>query len=132
MKGYVGNIETETLQNENFLKVLYTGPKSQLTVMCIQAGDDIGDEMHSHDQFTRVESGSARVIIDGEEATIGADEAVIIPMGAHHNIVNASSTETLKLYTVYSMPDHVDGAVYATKADLAAAEGGEHVPQAVA
>jgi mannose-6-phosphate isomerase-like protein (cupin superfamily) len=123
MKGYAGNIEAETLENEHFLKVVYTGPKSQLTVMCLQPGEEIGDETHEHDQFTRVEAGLARVIIDGEEMTIGADEAVIVPMGAHHNIVNASDTELLKLYTVYTMPDHKDGGDYPTKADLIAAEG---------
>jgi mannose-6-phosphate isomerase-like protein (cupin superfamily) len=113
---YIANIEEETLKNENFRKVLFTGPKSQLVVMTIQPGDDIGAEIHEdHDQFIRIESGIALVIIDGIEKRVEDDWAIVIPAGAEHNIVNRSETEVLKLYTIYSPPEHKDGTIHDTK-----------------
>lgn len=120
MKGYVGNIEKETLENENFRKVLYTGKNSQLVVMDIPAGEEIGEEVHALDQFIRVESGSARAILDDAEHMLEDDWAVVIPAGTRHNIINISLEKSLKLYTIYSPPEHRDGVVHATRAEALA------------
>ena len=116
MKGYVGNIEQETLNNENYRKVLYTANKSQLVVMTIQPGDEIGEETHDLDQFIRIEAGEALVTLDGVEHRLEDDWAVVIPAGTKHNVVN-NGNEALRLYSVYSPPEHKDGTVHVTKVD---------------
>ena len=122
MKGYVDNIEELTQGNENFRKVLYTAKFSQLVVMNLKPGEDIGMEVHQLDQFFRVEHGSGKAILDGVEHVVGDGFAIIVPAGTQHNIVNTSSTEPMKLYTVYSPPNHKDGTVHVTKADAEANE----------
>jgi mannose-6-phosphate isomerase-like protein (cupin superfamily) len=115
MKGYIKNIEEETKNNSNFRKVLYTGKHSQLVVMSLKSGEDIGKEVHQHnDQFIRIESGSGLAYIDGVETPISDDWAVIIPAGAEHNITNTGNTE-MKLYTLYGPAEHRDGVVHATR-----------------
>lgn len=117
MKGFIANIEEETLANENFRKVLYTAPHSQLVLMSLQPGEEIGEEVHELDQFFRFESGDGKVVIDGVESMVADGSAVVIPEGARHNVINTSSDKALKLYTIYSPAEHVDGVVHATKQD---------------
>lgn len=122
MKGYVTDIEQATLANEFFRQVLFTTGKSQLVLMAIQPGEEIGDEVHpEHDQFIRLESGAGKVIMDGQGSEIKADFAFVIPAGTQHNVVNTSN-EVMKLYTVYTPPEHKDGTVHKTKAEADAAE----------
>ena len=116
MKGFVTNIEKETLDNGNFRKVLYTASYMQLVVMSIPAGEDIGEEIHGQDQFIRVEEGEAVAVLDGTEHTVGADTAIVIPAGTKHNIINRGESD-LKLYSIYAAPHHEDGTIHATKAD---------------
>lgn len=116
MKGYVANIEQETLKNTDYRRVLYTAKNSQLVLMNIQPGDEIGLETHHLDQFIRIEQGEATAILDGVEHNMEDDFAVVIPAGTEHNVIN-TGTEELKLYSVYSPPEHKDGVVHATKAD---------------
>lgn len=120
MKGYVGNIEKETEENENFRKVLYTGKFSQLVVMALQPMEEIGEETHTLDQFIRIEKGTGKAILDDVESEIADDFAIVVPAGTKHNFVNTSETEPMKLYTIYSPPEHLDGTVHATKADAQA------------
>lgn len=116
-KGYVTNIEEATLTNTDFRRVVYTGAHSQLVLMSIMPGDDIGQETHTLDQFIRIEQGSGKAVLNGtEEHELYADFAIIIPAGTSHNITNVG-TEPLKLYSIYSPPEHKDGTVHATKAD---------------
>lgn len=123
MKGYVGNIEKETENNENFRKVLFTGPKSQLVVMTLQPGEEIGEEVHEdHDQFLRIEEGEGKAILDGEEFELKDDWAVVVPAGVKHNIINTSDAEKMKLYTIYAPPEHPEGTVHRTKAEAMEAE----------
>jgi len=128
MTGYFGHIEKETEKNKYFRKVLFTGKHLQLVVMCLQGGEEIGKEIHNTvDQFFRVESGKAIFILnDTETHTIGAGDAAIVPAGTWHNVINASKTEVLKLYTVYTPPNHLDGTIHKTKADAEAAEKSAH------
>ena len=124
MHGYIGNIEKATLENENFRAVLYTGPDSQLVVMSIQPQEEIGKEAHSIDQFIRVEAGRGEITI-GERVEIVSDGfAVVVPANTMHNVVNVGE-ELLKLYTIYTAPQHKDGTVHKTKAD-AEADPDEH------
>lgn len=116
MKGYVGNIEEATLENNNFRKVLYTAQNSQLVVMSINPGEEIGAEVHHLDQFIRIETGSGKAILDGVEHIITDGYAIVVPAGTNHNVINTSE-EVMKLYTVYSPPEHKDGVVHATKDD---------------
>ena len=116
MNGYVTNIEKATLENENYRKVLYTAKNSQLVLMTIQPGDEIGEEIHELDQFIRLEAGKARVTLDGIEHSLEDDWAVVIPAGTKHNVVNVGD-EPVRLYSVYSPPEHKDGTMHATKAD---------------
>lgn len=117
MVGYVANIEDQAEENENFRKVLFTSKHTQLVVMTLGVGEDIGEETHlQNDQFIRVESGSGQAILNGEVFEIEEDYAVIIPAGVKHNIVN-TGTKKMKLYTLYSPPDHKDGTVHKTKQD---------------
>lgn len=126
MAGYVSNIEQETEQNENFRKVLFTAPHSQLVVMTLQPGEEIGMEVHpDNDQFLRIESGSGKAILSGEESAIGDGFAVIVPAGTQHNIMNTGSGK-MKLYTIYSPAHHPVGTIHKTKADAEAAEAAEH------
>lgn len=125
MKGFVDNIEKLSLENENFRTVLYTAKNSQLVVMSLLPGEEIGMEVHHLDQFIRVEAGQGKAILDGVEHDISDGFAVVVPAGANHNIVNTSQTEKMKLYTVYSPPNHKDGKIHVTKADAEADEG-EH------
>ncbi len=121
MKGYSTDIETDTTQNTFFRKVLYTGHNSQLVLMSLQPGEEIGLEVHSdRDQFFRIEQGTGEVHIDGNAITVKDGSAVIVPAGAEHNIINTSSDQLLKLYTIYSPPEHKDGTVHATKHDAEA------------
>ncbi|WP_309661028.1 cupin domain-containing protein [Sphingomonas sp.] len=120
MKGYCANIETRTVENENFRRVLYTGKNLQLVLMTLQPGEEIGAEVHpDRDQFFRFEEGSGAVDIDGVENKVEADFAVIVPAGARHNVRNTGSAP-LRMYTIYGPPEHIDGLVEATKADAEA------------
>ena len=124
MKGFAQNIEAQTLANDNFRKVLYTGPHSQLVLMSLNPGEEIGMEVHNdNDQFFRFETGQGKVIIDGNEYDVTDGFAVVVPAGAQHNVVNTGSGK-LKLYTIYSPAHHKDGIVRATKAE-AEADGPE-------
>ena len=116
-KGYIVHIEKETLGNNNFRKVLYTAKHTQLVLMSIPVGEDIGEETHDGvDQFIRLEAGQGKAILDGVEHSLNAEDAVVIPAGTRHNIINVG-TEPLKLYTLYSPPEHKDGVVEKNKAD---------------
>jgi len=115
-KGYKTNIEKDTLENENFRKVLYTGQFSQLVLMTLLPGEEIGSEVHlEHDQFFRFEGGRGLVLINGNEYLVEDGDAVVVPAGAEHNVINNSTNEKLKLYTIYSPGEHKDGTVQATK-----------------
>jgi len=115
-KGYFTHIEKETLENDNFRKVLYTAKNCQLVLMNLQPGEDIGMEVHDEgDQFFRFEKGEGKVIIDETEYIVGDGDSVIIPQGARHNVLNTSEKEELKLYTIYAPPHHKDGVVRATR-----------------
>ena len=124
MNGYVGAIEALALKNTYFRQVLFTGEHAQLVVMCLQPGEEIGDEVHVDvDQFFRIERGEARFVFDGkEEHLVHAGDGVVVAAKIRHNVVNASQTEELKLYTIYSPPNHPDGTVHKTKAEAEAAE----------
>jgi mannose-6-phosphate isomerase-like protein (cupin superfamily) len=121
MHGFNANIEKDTLENENFRKVLYTGKHSQLVLMALKPNEDIGMEVHpDNDQFFRFEKGMGKCIIDGNEYAIANGSVIIVPAGAQHNIINVSATDDLKLYTIYSPAHHKDGVIRATKADAEA------------
>ena len=117
MSGYVINIEKATLENNNFRRVLNTAENSQLVVMSLLPGEDIGSEVHDLDQFIRIESGQGKVVLDGKEHKIEDDWAVVIPAGVEHNVINTSDSDKMKLYSIYSPPEHADGTVHPTKAD---------------
>ena len=118
MKGFKSEIENDAIANANFRKVLYTGENSQLVLMSLLPGEEIGLETHEgNDQFFRVEQGNGKCVIDGNEYDLSDGDAVIVPRGAAHNVINRSDTEPLKLYTIYSPPHHKDGIVRATKKD---------------
>lgn len=126
MNGFVDNIEELTKTNTFFRKVLYTGAHSQLVVMCLKPGEDIGLEVHdSVDQFFRVDNGAGELIIDGEISHIRDGFAVVVPAGSKHNISNTGSVD-LQLYTVYSPPNHPDGTIHKTRTEAMDAESGEH------
>ena len=117
MKGFVDDIEKLTEENTDFRRVLYTGKHLQLVLMTLQPGEDIGEEVHAgHDQFFRFEAGQGEVLIDGTRQPVKADDAVIVPGGALHNVINTGN-EPLKLYTLYAPPEHRDGVVHPRKAD---------------
>ena len=126
MNHYFGNIEKDTLDNSNFRKVLYTGTYMQLVVMCLKPTEEIGQEVHDTvDQFFRVEQGTANFIIDGQVTTVSEDQVIIVPAHAQHNVVNVGEVD-LKLYTIYSPPNHPENTVHVTKADADLAEAEEH------
>jgi len=118
MKNYVDNIETQTLQNNYFRKVLFTGKNEQLVVMSLKPDENIGMEIHPNtDQFIRIEQGTGKVILDGEESVVKDDFAIVITAGTEHDLINTSETEDLKLYTVYGPPNHPEDTVHETKAE---------------
>ena len=124
MTGYVGPIEKDTEKNEYFRQVLFTGKHLQLVVMSLQPKEELGNEVHEQvDQFFRIEEGGAKFVLSGtEEHLVGAGGAVVVPAGTYHNVINTSPTEPLKLYTIYTPPQHPDGTVHKTKAEAEAAE----------
>ena len=124
---FVDNIEELTLSNNNFRKVLSTNGHSQLVVMSLKAGEDIGMEVHNNvDQFFRIDSGQGKVIANGEEFEVSDGFAIVIPAGTEHNVINTSETEDLKLYTIYSPANHPDGTVHVTKAEAEEYEKAHH------
>ena len=122
MKGYVENIENRTRKNKNFRQVIYTSKFSQLVLMQLLPREDIGDEVHELDQFFRIESGTGKAVLDGVEHAIADGTAIVVPAGTRHNIINTSPSEPLKLYTIYSPPNHRDGVVHASKSQAEADE----------
>ncbi len=123
MKGFHSNIEKDTLENNNFRKVLYSAKHCQLVLMSLQPNEEIGMETHTdNDQFFRFEKGQGKVIIDGNEYAVTDGSAIIVPSGAQHNVINTSSTDALKMYTIYSPAHHKDGIVRATKAEAESQE----------
>ena len=123
MKGFHTNIEQETVENTDFRRVLYTGKHTQLVLMSIAVGSEIGMETHhENDQFFRFEAGEGMVVIDGNEYAVSDGSAVVVPAGSEHNVVNKSETEDLKLYTLYSPPHHRDGIARTTREDAMANE----------
>ena len=122
MDGWIGDIERETLDNDTFRTVVFTGESLQLTVMSIEPGSEIGEETHEgHDQFIRIERGSARVVLGDDTHEAGEDWAIVVPSGVRHNVINTGS-EPLRLYSLYAPPEHAPGTVHRTKADADAAE----------
>jgi mannose-6-phosphate isomerase-like protein (cupin superfamily) len=124
MAGYVGPIEKATEKNKYFRQVLFTGKHLQLVVMCLQPKEEIGNEVHPDvDQFFRIEEGEARFVFEEKEKhVVQAGDAVVVPAGTYHNVVNTSATKPLKLYTIYTPPNHPEGTVHKTKAEAEAAE----------
>lgn len=116
MKGYITNLEQETITNNDYRRVLFTTHRTQLVLMNILPGEEIGEEVHGLDQFIRIEQGSAEVVLDGESQALPADWAVIIPAGVRHNVIN-TGTEPLKLYTLYTPPEHRYDVVQPIKQD---------------
>ena len=128
MTGFVGDIEKLTEKNDYFRQVLYTGKYTQLVVMCLKPGEEIGNEVHNTvDQFFRIEEGEAKFVFnETEEHLVHDGDAVIVPAGTFHNVINNSKKESLKLYTLYSPPNHPDGTVHKDKAEAEAAEAAHH------
>jgi len=127
MIGYVDDIEAKTLANSFFREVLFTGKYAQLVVMSLLPGEEIGMEVHETvDQFFRVEKGQGKVIMNGEEHEIKDGTAIIVPAGTQHNVLNTSDSEPLKLYTIYSPPNHPQGTIHQTKAEAMKTEEEEH------
>lgn len=122
MKGFIVNIEKESLENNNFRKVLYTAKNSQLVLMSLKPMEEIGLEVHNLDQFIRVEKGEGKAILDGAEHNLEDGSAVVVPAGVNHNIINTSDKIELKLYTIYSPPNHRDGIIHITKEQAMADE----------
>ena len=118
MKGFKSNIEKDTLENNNFRKVLYTGKHLQLVLMSLKGGEDISEETHlNNDQFFRFEAGIGKCVIDGNEYKVKEGDVIVVPAGAKHNVINTDSTIALKMYTLYGPPNHRDGIIRATKED---------------
>lgn len=126
MKPYFGHIEANTLANNNFRQVVFTGEHSQLVLMSLKPGEEIGMEVHPQvDQFFRFEAGQGKVVVAGEEFVVADGDAVVVPAGSQHNVINTGA-EDLKLYTIYSPSNHPDGTIHKTKAEADAAEAAEH------
>ena len=122
MKGFAADIEELTEENSDFRRVLYTGKNLQLVLMAIEPGGEIGEEVHDDgDQFFRVEKGKGEVVIDGQRSKIKGDDAIIVPAGARHNIINIGD-KPLRLYTLYGPPAHREGTVHVTRADAKASK----------
>jgi mannose-6-phosphate isomerase-like protein (cupin superfamily) len=127
MAGYHTDIEKKSLENEYFREVLYTGPHSQLVVMALKPREEIGLETHGDtDQFIRIEAGEGKAVLDGKEFVLRDGSAIVIPAGTEHNVINTSSTEALKLYTIYTPPEHPDGTIHKDKAEAEAYEREHH------
>ncbi len=128
MAGYIVAIEKKTLANNYFRQVLFTGKYAQLVVMCLQPGEEIGNEVHKKvDQFFRIEKGQAAFVFGGKEKHLVKNgDAVIVPAGTYHNVINTSKTAKLKLYTLYSPPNHPDKTIHKTKAAAEKAEAKKH------
>jgi mannose-6-phosphate isomerase-like protein (cupin superfamily) len=127
MSGYLIDIEEKTLENENFREVLFTASHSQLVVMSLPPGEEIGLETHDGiDQFIRVEAGTGMALLNGEEKALADGSALVIPAGTEHNVINTSQSDPLKLYTIYSPPEHADGTVHKNKAEADAYEKEHH------
>lgn len=127
MTGYVGHIEEETLNNTFFRRVIFTASHTQLVLMALQPNEEIGMESHSNvDQFFRIEKGEGKAVLDGEEHLVKDGDAIVVPAGTQHNVINVSSSEILKLYTIYSPPNHKDGVVHKTKTE-ALADKSDHL-----
>jgi len=122
MKGHVINIEKAAIENNDFRKVLYTAKNMQLVLMSLKPSEDIGEEIHQLDQFLRIESGEGKAILNGIEHKISDGFSVLVPSGTKHNLINTSSSKPLKIYTLYSPPNHRDGVIHKTKADAEANE----------
>ena len=123
MTGFIKNIEKLTLENNFFREVLFTGKYSQLVVMSLLPSEEIGMETHAAvDQFFRVESGEGKIVMNGEESLVTDGSAIVVPAGTEHNVINTSSVKPLKLYTIYSPPNHKDGTVHRVKAEALADE----------
>jgi mannose-6-phosphate isomerase-like protein (cupin superfamily) len=121
MKGFVTTIEKDTQKNTDFRRVLYTGKHSQLVLMSLKPGEEIGAEVHTDvDQFFRFETGQGKVVIDGVEHIVKDGYAAIVPSGANHNVINTSKKAALKLYTIYSPPEHIDKTLRHTKEEAIA------------
>lgn len=119
MRGYIQNIEKATKENANFRKVVYTGKLSQLVLMHLNTGEEIGAEVHEVDQFLRIEEGTGVAILDGVETAVGDDWAIVVPAGANHNIKNTGTTP-MKIYTIYSPPEHLKDTLHRNKKDAEA------------
>ncbi|MFH1396840.1 MAG: cupin domain-containing protein [archaeon] len=127
MVGFTTNIEKDTLENENYRKVIFTGEKMQLVLMSLKPGEDIPMEIHNGiDQFLRIEQGEAYVKIGDEEFNLKDDDVIIIPAGNHHYVKNTSADKELKLYSIYATPEHAPGTIHKTKAEADAAEHEHH------
>jgi mannose-6-phosphate isomerase-like protein (cupin superfamily) len=122
VKGYVVQLEDATRKNENFRHVLYTARHCQLVLMSLKPGEEIGEEGHDLDQFIRFEAGEGSVVMDGQSRPVGDGVAVVIPSGTRHNVINVSKTMALKLYSLYSPPEHKDGTIHKTKKEADADE----------
>lgn len=118
-KGYFAHIESDTVENTNFRNVLYTGAYSQLVLMSLKPGEEIGMEKHGVDQFFRIEAGNGKSYVDNQEYDLTDGDCVVVPAGAMHNVVNTGNTD-LKLYTIYSIPNHADGQKFETKEEAEA------------
>lgn len=127
MKGFTTQIEEATVSNTDFRHVIFTGKYCQVVLMSLIPGEEIGMEVHpAVDQFFRFEKGNGKVIIDGEECAVADGDAVVVPAGANHNVINISQTDELKLYTIYSPPNHPDGTIHKTKAEAQVYEKSQH------
>lgn len=122
MKGYLVQIEDATRKNSNYRQVLFTAKHSQLVLMSLKPGEEIGEEVHELDQFLRFEAGEGTVVLDGEKHAVSDGFAVVIPAGTRHNVLNRSKTTELKLYTIYSPPEHKTGTIHRTKQEADADE----------
>jgi mannose-6-phosphate isomerase-like protein (cupin superfamily) len=125
MKVYKDNIEKSTLKNKDFRKVVFTGPNSQLVLMSLKPGEEIGKEIHEEDQFFRFEEGNGKVVVGRSEFRVKDGDAVVVPAGTNHNIINTSRSKDLKLYTIYSPSHHPDKTIHKDKAAALAAEADE-------
>jgi mannose-6-phosphate isomerase-like protein (cupin superfamily) len=122
MKGFIKNIEELIEDNDDFRRVLYTGKHLQLVLMTLKPSEEIGEEVHlNRDQFFRVEKGKGEAVIDGQRSKIKSDDAILVPAGARHNVIN-SGDKPLRLYTLYGPPNHKDGTVRTTKAEAEASK----------
>jgi len=121
--GFVGNIEEKTLANSFFREVVFTGAHSQLVLMCLKPSEEIGSEVHPNvDQFFRIEKGEGKVVMNDEEHLVKDGDAVVVPAGTQHNVINASVVDELKLYTIYSPPQHPAGTIHKTKQEAMVSE----------